>query len=496
MTAEKTNALALVIGVNDYQHTTKLKAAVKDATDVADKLMSLGFTVMRCFEPTNQALQNAIMQFGGDLPNYTYGLFYFAGHAMQLDDGHNYLMGVDTHVARPPDVQSTAIKLAALLNYLQWAKNEVNIVILDACRDNPFPSWARTSQERGLAAVNAPKGTLIAFSTSPGERASDIGPHGNGLYTSCLLKHIGDQNIPVEEFFKRVRTSLYVLSKGTQTSWEHTSLIGQFFFNSGKLIHAGTLPYAADMIADGQYQPDDSEFGQIITQLKSYNFDTQNIGVRSFAHMPPATFSDDEQFLFGRNLLQTACGGSYPAKDKFEKLGPWLKNYTNNGQNHMLNGMLFEIYFNSKGQFRQENFKIGFITEIFALRSDPAFGDAFTFIVDQLQPFRDYLYYLPSVPIKTLAVELSFDPEEVEFFGSSRSTHHRLTSVRMEGMELLEFKTIGKLDGVLERKQSFLDTLEAKFCVPASLLRLTSNPDLDEIKTIVMPYPLTLKKPR
>jgi hypothetical protein len=336
---------------------------------------------------------------------------------------------------------------------------------------------------------------LIAFSTS-GEHASDIGTGENGLYTECLLRHITDKNIPIEEFFKRVRTSVYEMSGGKQTAWEHTSLIGNFFFNSGQLIHSANLPYSSDVVSDGEYQPDGSAFGNMIAKLKRYTWDIQNDGIDDFKRIRTADLSPSQLFLFGRNLLQAACGNAYAATNIFDRLGTWLDSHSHTNENHILNGILFEIYFDSKGQFRQEQFKSAFMEQIVSLRSNNQYHKAFTFIVEQLSNFIDYIFYMPSIPERSLPVELGIVKQENPnpWDPGSYHTIYTLISVKLEGTELLTHKVVSWYDGIQENWIKFLDSLSRRLCVPVSLLRVSPNIDLAEITTLTYPYPLVLSK--
>jgi uncharacterized caspase-like protein len=143
----------------------------------------------------------------------------------------NYLIAKDTEADDETDVESGALSLNEVISRME-PKNgatRTNIIILDACRDNPFERKWR-GKPRGLAPVYAPRGTLVAFATSPGQFASD-GAGRNGLYTEALLKHIEEPDLAVEAMFKRVRNTLGAATKQKQISWEHTSLAGEFYFH-------------------------------------------------------------------------------------------------------------------------------------------------------------------------------------------------------------------------------------------------------------------------
>ena len=198
----------------------------------------------------NEHFERDVRSFSDDLKSYDVGLFYFSGHGLQID-GQNYLTSLDTNFSDSISVKHTSIPLKEVMDYMQNDKTLIKILILDACRNNPLPE---RGTNLGLAPIYAPKGTIIAFSTSPGETAMDYGAGKNSIYTGSLLNHIDDRNIPIEDFFKRVRTSVYTLSNGKQTSWEHTSLIGNFCFNSGQLIHSPKIPYREDCVIDKTFE--------------------------------------------------------------------------------------------------------------------------------------------------------------------------------------------------------------------------------------------------
>jgi uncharacterized caspase-like protein len=147
--------------------------------------------------------------------------------------GNNYLIPVDASLKVEQDVDYDCIDAGRLLGKMEAAGSNTNIVILDACRDNPFSrSWMVRSTrqgEEGLAFMNAPSGTIIAYATSPGRIAAD-GTGRNGIYTEAILKYIKVPSIPIEDFFKNVRNEVENKTNRTQTPWESTSLKGNFYF--------------------------------------------------------------------------------------------------------------------------------------------------------------------------------------------------------------------------------------------------------------------------
>lgn len=221
--------LALVVGNSSYTFGGSLRNPVNDAQAMQRRLESLGFTVLRYENCSQAALRRAIDEFGRQLTNYDMGLFFYAGHGLQVK-GRNYLVPVDAQLEVENDVEYDCVLADRVLAKMEAAGTRTNLVILDACRDNPFErSWNRNATGEGLAFMNAPRGSLIAYATAPGSTASD-GTGTNGLYTAALLEHISTPNLTVEQVFKRVRSSVVDRSGGKQTPWESTSLTGDFFF--------------------------------------------------------------------------------------------------------------------------------------------------------------------------------------------------------------------------------------------------------------------------
>lgn len=222
--------LALVVGCSDYTFAGVLKNPINDANAVAQKLQILGFEIIKCINPNQKELKMTIDDFGEKLKNYDTGLFFFAGHGVQVK-GFNYLIPVDANLKTEKMVEYDCVEADRILRYMEDGKSTVNIIILDACRDNPFErSWGRGIGLRGLTTMNAPRGSLIAYSTAPGKTASD-GEGENGLYTDALLKHIDNKKTTITTMFQKVRRDVLERSKEGQTPWESTSLTDDYFFN-------------------------------------------------------------------------------------------------------------------------------------------------------------------------------------------------------------------------------------------------------------------------
>ena len=224
--------LALVIGNANYTFGGKLPNPINDAHDMAQTLENLDFEILKFQDASYREMKRAIDLFGDRLSDFQVGLFYYAGHGIQTR-GVNYLVPVDAHLKSEPDVEYDCIDVGRLLAKMENAANETNIIILDACRENPFErSWRRSAGGKGLAFMNAPAGSLIAYATSPGNTAAD-GNGRNGLYTKALLANLTTPAKTVLEMFQQVRKMVIDESQGAQVPWESTSLTGNFFFNRG-----------------------------------------------------------------------------------------------------------------------------------------------------------------------------------------------------------------------------------------------------------------------
>ena len=232
--------IALVIGNGKYINSMELANPVNDARAMKKALENVGFDVYE-YEDLNQAqIKKAIDDFGVRLKQYSVGLFFYAGHGIQAK-GLNYLIPVDAKIQSEQQVEYDCVQADRVLGQMEAAGSKINIVILDACRNNPFErSWSRAANGTGLAFMNAPTGSLIAYATSPGRTASD-GSGSNGLYTSALLENLKTPGINILQMFQTVRRTVSAKSGKQQIPWESTSLTADFFFvNSSSNTNSGT----------------------------------------------------------------------------------------------------------------------------------------------------------------------------------------------------------------------------------------------------------------
>jgi formylglycine-generating enzyme required for sulfatase activity len=221
--------IALVIGNSEYS-TGPLPNPANDAKMIGETLSSLGFEVIARRNADQNTMKRAIQEFGSRLEKggpSAVGLFYYAGHGVQLN-GRNYLIPTTAQIEREGDVEIEAVSADWVIEQMRYARNRLNIVILDACRNNPFTRSMR-SVDHGLATMDAPAGILIAYSTAPGAVAAD-GSGRNSPYTEALSQAMRDLHEPVEQVFKHVRVGVMGATSGKQVPWESSSLTGDFYF--------------------------------------------------------------------------------------------------------------------------------------------------------------------------------------------------------------------------------------------------------------------------
>ena len=225
--------IALVMGNANYVDSDKkLKNPVNDATDVATKLENLGFTVIRSLDQTQQGMELAINDFGNKARDYDVALFYYAGHGVRCSGG-NYLIPIDANLPEESYVPYKCTNVNLVLDLLEKSRCSMKIMIMDACRNNPFArSWNRSTTGGGLGIMNAPKGTFIAFSTAPGDVAQD-GKAGerNSPYTAALLQTFDIPNLSITDFFQEVLEKVATKTNDKQTPWTSNSFRGKFIFN-------------------------------------------------------------------------------------------------------------------------------------------------------------------------------------------------------------------------------------------------------------------------
>ena len=230
--------IALVIGNSAYKDSP-LRNPGNDAADIAAALRELGWKVTLRTNAGRRQMVEAVREFGSQLRKGGVGLFYFAGHGVQ-SKGRNFLVPVGAAIDAEADLEFETMDANMVLAQMDEAGNRVNIVVLDACRNNPFARNFR-SASRGLAQMEAATGTYLAYATAPGSVAAD-GDGRNGIFTKNLLASLKDPNSRLEDVFKRVRVAVSKETSNKQVPWESSSLTEEFYFQGATKLASSMRP--------------------------------------------------------------------------------------------------------------------------------------------------------------------------------------------------------------------------------------------------------------
>jgi hypothetical protein len=386
--------VALIIGNNAYNPKTakKLRNAVHDAEDVNERLKRFGFTTQLVTNATYQRMDRALKSFQKHLPDAEVALVFFAGHGLQIER-ENFLIGTDSDLHDPIAAKHSSLSLDRVLATLEAGSNATNIIMLDCCRDDPYTvRWVRSSAKKGLAPVYVPRGSLLAYSTSPGQFAED-GTGRNGEYTAALLQHVDAVDCSIEVMLKRVRNTLSAATEGRQVSWEHTSLAGEFYFN--RSIGMTVDRYGVTALREMLFTLNENKKShQLIADLQAYDFNVQNAALRSFATEDFARVGGDSLFVVGRNIYQAACINAHAAKAFIRDFPQLAAKLPEEKWRALLDGMLFEVFFDSDGELRAE-FKARHIDDIFALQEYDHLKDSFAFIANCLRQYPGSFHVIP-----------------------------------------------------------------------------------------------------
>ena len=262
----ESSRMALVIGQSAYRAVTPLPNPANDAKAMTQLLDEAGFEVTAAPDLSQNALRQAVSDFAARVAakgKDTVALVFYAGHGMQID-GENFLVPIDIDPKREADIPLQAVRLNDVLNTLTSVPSRMRIVLLDACRNNPFPDIGKTAG-RGLAIVDAKfgaPGTFLSFSTSPGAEAED-GSGANSPYTAALLRVAKEPGLSIEDAFKRVRVSVNKATDGRQTPWESSSLTDDFrFFAASDDASAKSTEVKASATKSAEAGPEDKKPAQ------------------------------------------------------------------------------------------------------------------------------------------------------------------------------------------------------------------------------------------
>ena len=233
--------IALVIGNSNYQTAPRLANPGNDAQSMSQLLNQAGFEVTQATDLTRKDMVRVVQDFTAKVAERgpgTVAMVYYAGHGVQVE-GENYLLPVDAKISSPYDLDGNSLRLVDLMGTLDSISSRMRIVVLDACRNNPFPEV--NDAGRGLAIVDAPNGSIVGYSTAPGMEAQD-GDGNHSPYTSAFLNNARKPNLPIEQLFKQVRLEVNNATRGRQTPWESSSLTSDFYFFGDTAVAAGRAP--------------------------------------------------------------------------------------------------------------------------------------------------------------------------------------------------------------------------------------------------------------
>ncbi len=473
---------ALIIGNGAYPAPGALKNPTNDANDLSAKLIASGFDVTTVTDASAAAMDKALKAFQAASKDGDIALFFFAGHGVQIE-GENYLIALDTKTDDETDAKYSSLPLNKVITSMDKANSSTNIIILDACRNNPWERRWRGSL-RGMAPVYAPKGTLIAYSTSPGEVASD-GTGRNGAYTAALLQHIDTPDVTVEAMFKRVRNTLSATTGGKQVSWEHTSLSGEFYFNLS--VASRITDYGGSAIKDRTFVLDESDpVHAAIKKLKVLTWNTQNMAFEGLTAAVLNKASNDSLFVLGRNILQAADGSANTAYAFLNNFMSKMSGVTEEKRKAVADGMLFEIFFDPHGE-RRATPKARLFKDVFSLQAFPELKSSFDFVAGCLAPDADRYFLLPGKAHGvSIDITLSSDGENT------------VEDVYVEGRSVLVPDDPAYLTEKRMYRARSRDAFEAavatQMLVPGNLAKFTYSQPVTAIDAIRFPYGFSVSK--
>lgn len=450
--------------------------SANDADDISDKLQELGFSVVVRTDCKEKEFDSSLESFRDNLNSSDVGLFYYAGHAMQFES-ENYLNMIDTNFKNDIFAKHSSIALNKIIGLMSSCSNRINLIILDSCRNNPYlKELDRSTDFDGLASIHSPEGTLIAFATSPGKKAKD-GIGRNGRFTEAILKHLMTPDLPVEDFFKRVRKTLRISTNGEQISWEHTSLTGDFFFNISPSRRMSD--YGPNAIADSFFLLNsDNPVMEAIKGLKSHNWHIQNAALSGLSAVLNGN-DIDSLFVLGRNIYQAACGSANSATNFIRTFPKHAAEMNPETQKAVIEGMLFEVFFDSKGELRRD-FKTSRFEDLFELRRTPQFEPSFTQIADVLSPYQSRFHLSP---LRNRSVSVDVTTTSLE------SGEKFINGVFLDGINILQKSSLDDndlADGLSYpiKHEKLEQQISIALLVPTNQLTVNSDSDLSEVKLL------------
>jgi hypothetical protein len=419
---------AFIIGMTDYTDPQNvLQNCINDVNDISGALVQLGIDCVTINNIGIAELRNAFDHFVQELVNYEVAIIFFAGHGLEIN-GENYLCAIDTDFESLNHIRYSALSLNYIIDELQKTRIYTKIIILDACRDNPFIRGLRGTTRLELAPVSAPLGSLVAFSTSPGQSASDGSHIRNGAYTFSLLQHILVKDLKIEELFKRVRNTLFALTNKKQISWEHTSLMIDFCFSSSQLVGTFNSNYADSAYADETFNyTNNNMITRIINSLHSGDWNWQNPAVYQINRINTLDCTMDELFVLGRNIYQAGIGPGYDVSSYLTNININIRYFPEEARFHILNGIVYEIYFNKRGILRDE-FKSDKIDLVYSLLSEETNQSSLLFIDSKLRNYDFRILYKP-IHGDNVSLNIVFERHNEQLY--------RIAEIDMNGINIL-----------------------------------------------------------
>lgn len=461
------NCLALVIGINEYDNLSQLRSAVNDAEAVGDKLRDLKYDVTYSLDEDRFEVKRRIELFEDQIAEKKpdVALFYFAGHGCIVNRCDCLLLKDAVELRPENDARNRvrSIELNDICSKFRELGNQINIFIIDACRSN------RTRGINGSSDfgknIQLPYQTFIAYSTSPGAPAKDGETHS--FYTAKLLEYIDVESLSIEHLFKIVRKNVYEAIG--QLPWEHSCLIENYQFNHGQKSKYYGAKYSEEAFEDKKYNSNKLEVNEIIRLFKTQNYYRQEEALNLVKKVYKKIEINDK-FVIGRNILQASVGGCWKCIEEISYTH--LSVYQEGNENHILNGILYEMYFDSENKFRSNNLKG--IQFLHSLSQQLKFENSVQFIRDYLSPYSERLFYMPGDKnMKTLLVKL-LDMNTTDVLGNKC---FQIKNILLAGADIIDKLFILEQDYC---KADFHCYIAKQMGIPIELLRIKYTIPIEE----------------
>jgi hypothetical protein len=336
--------LALVVGNAEYLGKgNTLSNPANDATDVSTKLKELGFDVTTLIDGDHLQLDESIEAFATKAKEYDVSIFYYSGHGLQ-SKGNNYLVPVDAELKSEADVKYKCTDVNHLLSKLEESECPLKIVVLDACRNDPFTrSWHRSTESSGLSYVNATMGTVISYATAPGRTAND-GTGRNSPFTKAFLKTLDTPGLTILNFFNEVGTTVQADTKNKQTPWMTSSAInGNFCFNTQNVNTSSTPPYPAPTQALERQRSETEALETVSSPPAGYDQERNYLDESELERMAREL---EEKRVEREHLYE--LGKEFMDRDEYENALPYLLKAGNMGHVNAQKELAF-MYFHGYG---------------------------------------------------------------------------------------------------------------------------------------------------